>query len=430
MQILLFSGCEYSLKNKGDQAMLEGLVKWIYSFNSDPNLIAYEMTEGALQSISGIKTAPSPEKYILYKTPQDSNYSLTKERLRLIKKGLKLIIHYLLYKHLNKPVNDQILKIFFSHLSDANGVIFSGGGYLNGIWWADGLYSKTFPALAARLAGVPVILTSQALGPFYHPIDKFVAWLLFSSCTRIGVRDGDQSKYTVQKISRQASKRVITTGDDAIEIPAPSELEIHLTLKENGIELNDCKLIAINLRDSSKYQKGYSKPMFSKIAIFLDRLLEQGNTHILFIPISYNKEDDDRNSAQNIISIMKHPDKTTIITKEYPPSFIKGLIRRSHIVVGTSYHFLLFALSQNIPAIALYQNKYYSHKLNGLFELYEQNNLCFDLSEISDNDLYIFANNLLDKHQTTTLDLISKNHLLQKRFISSRFEIIEALNDK
>ena len=42
-----------------------------------------------------------------------------------------------------------------------------------------------------------------------------------------------------------------------------------------------------------------------------------------------------------------------------------------------SYHFLLFALSSNVPAVSLYFDEYYKLKNSGLFDLYNINDKCF-----------------------------------------------------
>lgn len=419
-KILVFSSCEYSLKNKGDQAMLEGIVGWLKKIEPQLEIVTYEMVNGALSTINGVRPFPSPELFMLGLPGQHKGSPLQTiiARIRTILRGVLFIMRFFLYRIIGTRFQkESYLHGFFHQLLSADALFFSGGGYVNGVWWADGLYSKTFPALAARLVGVPIILTSQGIGPFKQPLDRFVAWLLFSSCKIIGVRDGDFSKTIVNSISTKSTNKVINTGDDAVLVSPASNLEIASIFQTEGIPKTASELIAVNLRDSSSYQDGYSKPPFAITAAVLDELLEQsGSRHVVFIPISYHEEDGDRESAAKIMQKMHHSDRATIISGQYSPSIIKGIIAQSHVAIGTSYHFLLFALSQHIPALGLYQNAYYKQKLKGLFMMYMQKQYCLDLEGISTEALEESAQILLNNRNTIHTNLLKTNRILNTSF--------------
>jgi colanic acid/amylovoran biosynthesis protein len=420
--ILITSGCEYSLNNKGDQAMLEGLVVWLKEVDPHSEITAYEMTPGALSPIKGVHPFPSPERFMLGIPSQHhgSKFQTLIARIRTIFRGIVFIARFFLYKFIGTRLQkESYLHGFFHQILSADVLFFSGGGYVNGLWWADGLYSKTFPALAARLAGVSVILTSQGLGPFQHPLDRFVAWLLFSSCAVIGVRDGKYSKSTVNSISSKSTDRVINTGDDALLVSAASKLEIASIFRTEGISDTATELIVVNLRDSSSYHAGYEKPPFAIAAAVLDELLEHPGRHVVFVPISYHSEDGDRESASKIMKSMRHYDRASIISGEYSPSIIKGIIGQAHIAIGTSYHFLLFALSQNIPVLALYQDAYYKQKLEGLCAMYGQQQYCISLDGMDTKSLSKAAQALLDQRYIIVDGLTENNRTLLVDFTAA-----------
>jgi polysaccharide pyruvyl transferase WcaK-like protein len=421
-KILIASGCEYSLNNKGDQAMLEGLVGWLKEVDPHSEITAYEMTPGALSPIKAVRPFPSPERFMLGIPGQHhgSKFQMLIARIRTIFRGIVFIARFFLYKLIGTRLQkESYLHGFFHQILSADVLFFSGGGYVNGLWWSDGLYSKTFPALVARLAGVSVILTSQGLGPFQHPLDRFVAWLLFSSCVVIGVRDGEFSKTTVKSISSQSIARVINTGDDALLVSAASKLEITSIFLTEGIPNTANELIVVNLRDSSSYQAGYEKPPFDIAAVVLDELLEHPGRHVVFVPISYHSEDGDRESASKIMKSMHHYDRASIISGQYSPSIIKGIIGQAHIAIGTSYHFLLFALSQNIPVLALYQDAYYKQKLEGLCAMYGQQQYCISLDGMDTKSLSKAAQTLLDQRHIIVDGLAENNRTLVTGFTAA-----------
>lgn len=426
INVLIFSGCEYSLNNKGDQAMLEGLVSWLKEADPRSELTAYEMMPGALAHVTGVYPSPSPERYMLGISGQHTADSLTAlvARLRTLIRGFGFISRFLIYKLSGtRLLKESYLTGFFRQIVNADALLFSGGGYLNGVWWANGLYSKVFPALVARIAGVPVVLVSQGLGPFHHPVDRFVARMLFSVSSAIGVRDGERSQKVVLSIARRSASRVVHTGDDSLLVaPAPVH-EVATVLRFEGVPEHATELIAVNLRDSSTYMAGYAKPPFAMVAQILDELLEHPGRHVIFVPISYHSEDNDSESARRIMNHMRHSERATVINGEQRPSVIKGILAQAQIVIGTSYHFLLFALSQNIPVVALYQNPYYRQKLEGLCAMYGQEHRCISLEGISADALRKSVQDVLDRRGLIATALSKRNGELNKIFNTAHSQI-------
>lgn len=406
--------------------MLEGLVSWLKGVDPHSDLTAYEMIPGALASITGIRPFPSPERYMLGISGQHTVNSLTAlvARIRTLIRGFGFIFCFLIYRFSGtRLLKEPLITGFFHQILNADALFFSGGGYLNGVWWADGLYSKVFPALVARMAGVPVVLVSQGLGPFHHPVDRFVAWILFSISSAIGVRDGERSQKVVLAISRRSATRVVHTGDDSLLVAPTPVHDAAAILRFEGVPEHTIELIAVNLRDSSTYMSGYAKPPFALVAEVLDELLEHPGRHVIFVPISYHSEDGDQESARQIMHHMRHSERATVINGEYRPSMIKGILAQTKIAIGTSYHFLLFALSQNIPVVALYQNPYYRQKLEGLCSMYGQEHRCLSLEGISADTLRKSGQDVLDQRGLMSTALSERNGALNRIFHAAHSHI-------
>mgnify|MGYP001041146236 CR=1 FL=1 len=252
--------------------------------------------------------------------------------------------------------------------------------------------------------------------------------MLFSCCTVIGVRDGETSADLARSIAKKSSQKILNTGDDALLVPPASSFAVNTILKTEGVPDNCSSLVMVNLRDSSSYNASYSKPPFSIAATVLDKLLEErADRHVVFVSISYHGEDGDNRSAKKIKEHMKHADRSTIINNEYSPSEIKGLISQAEISIGTSYHFLLFSLSQNIPSLAIYQDQYYKKKLVGLTKMYGQRDFCFNLKKLNSSELLRISNEVIDLRPNISEDLSQINRDLNVKFKIAHDYILEIL---
>jgi polysaccharide pyruvyl transferase WcaK-like protein len=153
--------------------------------------------------------------------------------------------------------------------------------------------------------------------------------------------------------------------------------------------------MGINFRNASSYHPDFCDHGYEIIAEALDRIINKHAFHIVFIPVTYDTQDDDRKSAAEVIRYMKHSSHVTNISGVYDGTVIRGLIDRMTLVAGSSYHFLLFALSQTLPTLALTKNEYYRAKHKGLMSLYEQEDHLIHMAEASSEDVVANIENLL-----------------------------------
>ena len=429
--VFIFNSCEHSLKNKGDMAMLIGIIDWLHSHYANAKLIVFSSNIAefsALTSIRPVEIRESPEAYFspLCKDRRISRLvSLFPGRLRAIAKGAWFTACFLLFRISGHAViRDSRCRQFFSDMITARALVFSGGGYLNSLWWLHGLYGKAFAALVARLARVPVLLSSQGIGPIDHWMDRLVLRLLLNCATRIGVRESNTSAL-IAAIAPEASHKIVHTWDDALLLQADKSQISNLPVDGAPGKV----LIGVNLRDSSGYSAIPHRRGMSEIAVLLDRIVERGERHLVFIPISYNPGDDDRHSAEQIVSLMRHPGRTTLLSEELPPAAIKAIIARMDAVVGVSYHFNLFALSQNVGAIGLYETPYYQHKLSGLFSIYGMEKWCVPCSGEHYGTILNKTEEMLLSASTLRSHLQAVNSTLQEKLDHSRNAVFGTVID-
>jgi polysaccharide pyruvyl transferase WcaK-like protein len=116
---------------------------------------------------------------------------------------------------------------------------------------------------------------------------------------------------------------------------------------------------------------------------------------VVFVPISYDSVDDDRRSAAAVVHAMASPASATVLTAEYPATLLRAMVGRMHLCIGTSYHFLLFALSDGGPALGLYKNAYYRQKQLGLYSLYGLERYSVDMLSAAPGEIEALAVELL-----------------------------------
>ncbi len=336
----------------------------------------------------------SPELYFITKTNSLSTKSPTLKRLFSCLLTGWLMINFKLFLLTSKCfIRDNSVLGFYSRLQQTKALILTGGGYINSIWWLDGLHAKTCISLLARMAKVPVILTSQGLGPYPNNIDKCIAKKLFRGADFIGVRDAEGSGAMVSAIAPDI--RFYHTGDDSLLLKNLAIERIADIRKDLGIPEGKI-LIGVNLRDSSSYDPLYKLSSHEPYANLLDALVDTYDAHIVFVPISYHATDSDVENATAIDKYMRSKGSTTVITSALTPVEIKSLVSTFDYSIGISYHFLLFSLSQGIPSIGIYRNSYYQQKLSGLFNIYGTPQYCIDFSTIQRDGIAAIFSQLID----------------------------------
>lgn len=293
----------------------------------------------------------------------------------------------------------------FYHISTADLIFNVGGGNLNTVTGIE-VYRKMLIYLIADIMKIPVIISGQTIGPFETKITPLILrWVLnLNSVKMITLRDKKHSLNQLKEMN--VSKPIIkSTADDAISLPILSEEDsYHILLNEVGqswINEKTDLIIALNMKGSMKRYKGKKRSKdISKEIELLERLakalIEKFNAKIIFIPTSYEEDGDDREIHNQIISKIKNKKRIASINSELSDIALKSLMRYVDIAIGARYHFSVFALSMNVPAIGIASGEYQRTKLKGILNLYEIQEL------IIDEDMeYLELETLLDRMEYT-----------------------------
>jgi colanic acid/amylovoran biosynthesis protein len=140
-----------------------------------------------------------------------------------------------------------------------------------------------------------------------------------------------------------------------------------------------------------RYEKG-----ISKIAEVFDRLVEEYRSNIVFVPhcIEFYSDHDDRLVGYDILKKMKNKAGFKVISNEYTPQELKGLMGQFDIFVGDRIHALISALSMGVPCCALaYRSDRRPYNLVG--EDFEQKKWIFEVDTFEANALFRLLTELI-----------------------------------
>ncbi len=303
-------------------------------------------------------------------------------------------------------------KKLLKNLKNADLLFNVGGGNLNSIYHLE-LYGKCFTYLICRTFGKPIVLSGQSVGPFNNWLDKCFVRFALNRVNVITLREKISEK--VIKDIDAPKPVVIATADDATLLPPASQEKVKAVFLNEKISLHR-PLIAVNIYKHSILQvhRTKEKKVTRLLAEISDYLISKHDARIIFLSTSYRPETDDRVAASNILKLMKHKDEVRIITNEYNDRMIKGITGQMDLVLGLRYHFIVFAVTSQVPSIGIYMDPYYSIKINGILKLVEQEEYACDIEKLSLKDLINLTEKILSNKESIRKKLRERTKELGK----------------
>jgi polysaccharide pyruvyl transferase WcaK-like protein len=250
-----------------------------------------------------------------------------------------------------------------------------GGGYL----------TDTFPDLLVQVSCLaqafveqekPILLTGQQVGPFQSQILQALAARLLRGARFVGLREPTRSVEFCQEFHLDP-KRFRVMGDDSLGLPCSGEAEISACLAAHRLEPG--KFLAFNVR-VGPYAAEHGKYL-QFIARLAEGLACTFRLPVLMVPIAFNDIDSDNRSGEELLNLMQHAEVRRIDSAHLTPGLVRGLLGKAFGAIGVSYHFCIFALSQGVPAVSLYEGDYYSQKARGICGLWQDDRLGISLQK-------------------------------------------------
>lgn len=241
---------------------------------------------------------------------------------------------------------------FLRRFNSADALVVSGGGFINDYF--DRTAERVLNlVMLAHSREVPVFMFGQGVGPIQSARLWDKAKRALSDVQQIALREKRFSVPLLQKLG-VSDGRVAVTGDDSVA----------LAYGQRPASLGSA--IGVNLR--AAYYSEVTGAVSEELAQGLSSAATTLGAPLLPIPIEYEGENSDVDTICRVLNAAGV--ETDGGASLQSPGAVIEQVGRCRVVVTGSYHGGVFALSQGIPVVGLYESEYYGQKFEGLADMF------------------------------------------------------------
>jgi colanic acid/amylovoran biosynthesis protein len=203
--------------------------------------------------------------------------------------------------------------------------------------------------------GARAVLLGQGIGPLEDRVLRAEARAVLPRVDFIALRERRQAQRLLLSLG-VAQERIMTTGDDAIE----------LAFDRRPATLGTC--LGVNLRLASYAE--IDRLVLERTREALRDFVRTTPAQIIALPISHAPSEAD---SETIRVLLADYDSTTDGGRALDTAVkVIEQVKRCRLVLTGSYHAAVFALSMGIPAIGLARSAYYDQKFRGLTDQFSE----------------------------------------------------------
>lgn len=400
-------------ENMGDEAMLAGNLETLKKlFGNEYQFIVFSFHPEVTSRLHQV-----PTKYDINCLIRDKirDHRKVTKGLLLLLMSLKLIWNA---KRIRKGKSLKFLnpieKEFLSTLANCEALLLVGGGNLNDIFVRGGLLARAFTSFLAKILGKPIFLGAQTVGPLNKRWTRLLARKFLERLDLITLRE-NFSRNVLQEIGVKHDI-IKVVPDDAFDISSIDKKDALDILLREGIDINEIrkrnqKIVAVSTRAWWEIDDE-NVPLRVALEKSISFLAREDKNYIIFVPTSFYQGpgDDDIKTSKEIVSRVRILRDTNfkILSGMYNWSQLKGILGLMDVAIGTSYHFVVFAVSMGVPTLGLYVDEYYRLKIGGFFDLIGLGDLAIDVKNLGENKLIDRLNNFLERENILREYLIKK----------------------
>lgn len=301
---------------------------------------------------------------------------------------------YLLF--LNAAKKDLLRAYFDADIvvSCAGNFLYSSGGI--GIPLGVTLYTMAF----AQFSKKPLYTMPQSIGPFLHRWERWWAKRIYSHAQLVLARE--PISYRLIQTLGISSDRCFCIPDIAFALTAESADAGKQLLERYGIALGQQPLLGITVINWAaqnhrfESQSKYESAVAFAIRSFVERLK---GTAIFFAQVTGPTDaEDDRVAARRVQQLLADlGDRVVIIDEVCSAGLLKSMYGLMDLFVGTRMHSNIFALSQQVPVVAIE----YFHKTSGIMQLMELERWVVNIRSVEPEQLErVLENAWLERERT------------------------------
>jgi len=354
-RILLDHGEAYG--NLGDEAMLLNAVRRIREHVGSCELVVPRREGMPLPDLPGCETVVLPPPFPA--SLADSELVTKLVRRFPLDAPWRLAAHAAAHRPLNGDAAPW--QGLAAEVGRCDAIYCVGAANMNQ-WTRRGqLLKKWLLMRLARRRGIPVVASSQAVGPFKDGWALRMAADAVRRASDFTFRDRGLSRRVLQGAGLNLGPSS-DVGDEAFSLPASSEQAAVRLLGEAGVDPTEPFGI---LHFRSTDYLGRTDRHLPKLAAALDNLPDEPIP--VFLPMSRGfHSPPDADCATALKEQMKHPERLRVLPCPEHPGAARRLVRMACWVVSLSYHLQVFAMVEGTPVLPLVSGGYYRHKAAGL----------------------------------------------------------------
>ena len=324
-------------------------------------------------------------------------------------------------------------RLALDEIASCSALINVGGGNLNSLMPSE-LYKKCTTYLVCRLLGKPVYISAQTVGPFRGGFDTAYARYCLNKVRVISFRDKSVSKKRLLEIG-VSEPVMFDAADDAITLYPVSRSDAYNLLEDalgfSAKELRKRLLVVANLKASLRLFKGFGRnngleAEIDVMAQTCDYLVDSYDCNIIFVGTDFTPGVDDRELHSEVKMKSKSTKSIFCLENEYEDVELMGLISCSDVVIGSRYHFNVFAAATFTPFLGIASGQYQMTKLEGLTSLLGLPQCFFqeDMEYANPADVFLRLREIIDSRQKIRRQLETRVPLLQQESMKI-FDLIE-----
>jgi len=282
--------------------------------------------------------------------------------------------------------------------------------------------------------GKPIILYAGKIKPhkFFYRVTKSV----LERFSLITLRE-EKSYQNLRKIKFQSNK-VFVTADLAFLLKSASRERIQEIMEQEGIDkysgpfigMTATRYMAVSALNASK---GFSGPDLSyqrhteSLAYVVDDLIDKLDCVVIFIPhcIGFGQELDDRIVAMDIYRICRNKERVKVITNEYGPHELKGLIGYFDLMIGERIHSVISAMAMCVPSVVISLST--DQRLDIIRMIGQEDAICY-LENLDTEALLSKIYDTWDRKEEVRNNLRSNLQIIQERAMNNGKLLSQVLN--
>jgi colanic acid/amylovoran biosynthesis protein len=347
------------LNNRGDESAHKALLRSLCNNFSDVK-IQILFVNANQNSIDQFKIDYNEVEYLNFSRKIQGG-------IRILTIGTVYNLPIIWYLH---PLTNKILQL----MKDVDLVVCAPGGICMGGFqdW----YHISILSMAMYLKK-KIAYYGRSFGPFpeiskQNKRFKAISYKLLHYFDFLSIRDA-KSQMLAEEIGVNYVSTVDTAFLDSPEVKIPIEI---------SNKISDHYIVFVP--NELKWHYAFKSVSVDKIIQFYTQIIDiiskkYHNYKIVMLPQIFNDHNQNELSFfSRIKENSSHSKDIVILEDKYNSDIQQCIIRESKLLVGARYHSIVFALNNNVPFIALS----YEHKISGLLNLLEKENLVIDIINI------------------------------------------------